>query len=470
MTQTKSIRSMMAFSSKARSRAYAIAALAIAAAASGCQKDSLLQVTDPDILNPGDYSTPNGATPLRVGVIANFTSAFDGGTDSFITMSGNLADELLASDTFDGRLTINARKSVENNSEMEGVYRAMQRARTAASRAAGVLATTAPEPKFNRGELYMLLGYTELFLAEGWCSGVPFSSEDGTTITYGQPLTTDQMMNLAIAHFDTALSLADTSKRVLYGSKIGKGRSLLNLGKFAEASTAVTNGGAIPLNFVLNTSHSSNSNSNGAWSASTSGASRYRLVSNEGKNGLPFLSLTATQEPRIDWATSTRVGFSSQFTAQPNQSKFGQYIDGAVATGAEAKLIELEAQLQANTQAARDAVFAALNTLRTGGAAIGGAKTTTLIVVPAMTSTAPTTNDAAIDLLYKERAYWMWLTGHRLGDMRRLVRIYKRDAEAVFPTGTLTSPLEGTYGTSTAVTIPFSERNNPNFQGCLDAK
>lgn len=445
-----------------------IAALMAIAAALGCQKDSLVQVTDPDILNPGDYSTPAGATPLRIGVLADFATAFDGNTDSFVTMSGNLADELLASDTFDGRLTINARRSVENNSEMEAVYRVMQRTRTGAARAAGILATTAPKPTFNRGEMYMVLAYTELFFGEGWCSGVPFSSEDGTTTTFGQPLTTDQMFQQAVAHFDTALSLADTSKRVLYGSKIGKARALIDLGKFTDASAAT--GGSVPLNFVLTTSHSSNSTSNGAWSGSTSGASRYRLVSNEGKNGLPFLGQTPAQDARINWSSSTRVGFSSQFTAQPNQSKFGQYIDGAVATGAEARIIELEAQLQANTQAARDAVFAGLNTLRTGGAAIGGATGATLITVPAMSGSAPTTQDAAIDLLYKERAYWLWLTGHRLGDLRRLVRVYKRDTEAVFPTGTLTSPLEGTYGVSTSVAIPFAERNNPNFKGCLDGK
>jgi len=462
MLNTHSIRRMMS-----ASRACGIAALALAAAAAGCKKDSLLQVTDPDILNPGDYATTAGANPLRVGVIANFTSAFDGGTDSFVTMTGNLADELLASDTFDGRLTINARKSVENNSEMESVYRAMQRARTAASRAARTLAETAPTPAANRGELYMLLGYTELFFAEGWCPGVPFSSEDGTATTYGKPLTTDEMLNLALAHFDTALSLAETNARVLNGSKIGKGRTLMNLEKFSEAAAAMS---GIPLNFVLTTSHSSNSNSNGAWSASTSGASRYRLVSGEGRNGLTFLGQTPAQDPRIEWSTSTRVGFSSQFTAQPNQAKYAQYTDGVVATGAEARLIELESQLQANSQASRDAVYAALNTLRTAGAAIGGAKGVTLVTVPAMTTGAPTTQNAAIDLLYNERARWLWLTGHRLGDLRRLVRVYKRDSETVFPTGTLPLPLEGTYGASTAVTIPFSERNNPNFQGCLEGK
>ena len=467
MANTHDIRRMMSLFAKSRTRVYAITALAIAAAAAGCNKDALLDVTDPDVLSPSDYTTPGGATPLRIGVIANFTSAFDGGTDSFVTITGNLADELLASDTFDGRLTINARKSVEINTEMEAVYRAMQRARTAAARAAATLATTAPTPLFNRGELYMLLAYSELMLGEGWCSGVPFSSEDGTTISFGQPLTTEQMFQQAVAHFDTALSLAETNARVLNGSKIGKGRTLMNLGKFAEAAAAVA---GIPTNFILTTSHSTNSNNNGPWSASTSGASRYRLMTNEGKNGLPFLGQTAAQDARINWTTSTRSGFSSQFSAQPNQSKFAQFTDGVISTGAEARLIDLESQLQAGTQAARDAVFAGLNSLRTGGAAIGGATGTTLITVAAISGSAPTTQDAAIDLLYKERAYWMWLTGHRLGDLRRLVRIYKRDSEAVFPTGTLTSPLDGTYGASTTITVPFSERNNPNFKGCLEGK
>ncbi|HEY7394309.1 MAG TPA: hypothetical protein VH559_05675 [Gemmatimonadaceae bacterium] len=144
----------------------------------------------------------------------------------------------------------------------------------------------------------------------------------------------------------------------------------------------------------------------------------------------------------------------------PNSLKFGQYTDGIVADGIEAALIRLEARLQGNTQADRDAVYAGLNALRASGPP----------VVPAMTTGAPATQDAAIDLFFKERAYWLWLTGHRLGDLRRLVRNYGHGVESVFPTGTLTSPLIGTYGTSTSVTVPFSERNNPNFKGCLEGK
>ena len=454
MTLNQGIRGVIGLARGARMRASIAAGIVLVAGPLlSCQRETLLDVTNPDILSVGDYNTPAGAVPLRIGVIANFTQAFDGSTDAFTTITGNLADELLASDTFDDRLTINARKSLEININMEAVYRAMHRARSGAARAAIIIAKTAPTPTFNRGELYMLRGFTEDFFAEGWCSGVPFSSEDGTTTTYGQPLTTEQILTAAVATFDTALSLADTSKRVRFGSEIGRGRALLNLSRFADAAAAVAD---VPQNFVLTTSHSVQSTSNGMWSAATSGASRYRLVSNEGGNGLPFLSQPTSAEPRIQWATSTRVGFSSQFTNQPNELKFGQFSDGIVGNGIEAALIKLEARLQGGAQSDRQAVYDGLNALRASGPP----------VVAQMTSGAPTTQAAAIDLLYKERAYWMWLTGHRLGDLRRLVRIYKRDPETVFPTGTLTSPLVGSYGTSTNITIPFSERNNPNYKGC----
>lgn len=452
----------MSLSSKGRSRAYSIAALALTAvSAVGCNKDKLLQVSDPDVLNVADYQTPAGADPLRFGVIRNFATAFDGSTDSFVTMTGNMADELLASDTFDGRLTINARRSVEVNNEMEAVYVAMQKARSGAARAISIIKTTKPNPGFNIGQLYMYLGYTELFFAEGWCPGVPYSSVDDATTTYGKPQTTVEQLTLAKAHFDSALALADTFQQVKYGAAIGKARTQLSLKDYAGAAATITTAN-VPLSFQLLSNHSSASTSNGVWSASTSGASRYRLTSNEGINGLPFLQGTpGANDPRIQWTTSTRVGFSSQFTAQPNETKFTQFQDGILASGIEGRLMVIENELQGANPAAWTQVFNDLNTLR--ASALNGVK-----AVPAMTvDSLPTSQPQAVNLFFRERAYWLWLTGHRLGDMRRLVRDYGRDAETVFPTGALTLPLAGTYGTSTSVTIPKSERNNPNFQGCL---
>jgi hypothetical protein len=140
--------------------------------------------------------------------------------------------------------------------------------------------------------------------------------------------------------------------------------------------------------------------------------------------------------------------------------KFGRTSNGIVGDGTEAQLIILENTLQAGTQTARDAVFAGLNQLRA----------TNSPAIPAIAGSSPTTQDAAVTQLFTERAYWEWLTGHRLGDLRRLVRQYGRGSETVFPTGTLSGPLAGTFGTSVNIVIPQSERNNPNYTGCIDLK
>jgi hypothetical protein len=452
MKLNQRIRSSMSFSATARSRAYIAAGFALTLGGlSACKDNSLLQVTDPDILNVADYNTPAGADPLRLGVVANFQNAFDGG-EAFTIVTGNLADEMLASDTFNERMGVNARKSDPVEANASGTYNNLQRARSSANSAIKILTTTAPSPTFLRGELYMVRGYSEMFLGELFCSGVPFSSEDGVTQTFGKPLTTDQIMASAAASFDSAIALADTSKRVRYGAQIGKGRALLNLGKFSDAAAAVA---GVPQSFVLWSYHSTGAGGGGMWSSTTNGATRYTLTTSEGTNGLPFLA--GHSDPRLPWVQSTRTAFNSLFINLPNQTKYGRYDNTVIDNGIDAQLTILENTLQANTQAARDAVYAGLNALRASGPP----------VVPQMTTGAPQTQDAAINLLYSERAYWEWLNGHRLGDLRRLVRIYKRDPETVFPTGALTLPLVGTYGTGTNVQIPYTEKNNPNFQGCL---
>ena len=47
----------------------------------------------------------------------------------------------------------------------------------------------------------------------------------------------------------------------------------------------------------------------------------------------------------------------------------------------------------------------------------------------------PGTDDARVDLLFRERAFWMYFTSHRIGDLRRLVRQYGRAQETVWPSG-----------------------------------
>ena len=71
------------------------------------------------------------------------------------------------------------------------------------------------------------------------------------------------------------------------------------------------------------------------------------------------------------------------------------------------------------------------------------------------------------DLLFAERAFWLYATGHRLSDMRRLLRApYSRAEDTVFPTGDYHKG--GSYGSDVNLPIPIEEENNPTSVGCLD--
>jgi len=418
---------------------------------------STLEIVDPDVLNVADYETAAGAGPLRLGVIQDFQNVYSGNAslENVIVVSGNVSDEMYSTDTFDDRLFPNQRAMNENLPALDGFYRNMHRARAGASRAIGVLRKVAPTPVQNIGELYAIRGYTENFFAELYCSGVPFSDETATGTEFGSPQTTAQIYARALASMDSALASAGTDTRVQNMARVGRARVLLNLGRFSDAAAAVA---TVPTAFSWQAAHSTSSGrqENGMWNALSVANSRYAIVNNEGTNGLVWLRTPA--DPRIPWTPSTRTGFNGSSRNLPTQLKYDRTTSAVISSGLEARLIELEARLQGGTQADRDAVFAGLNQLRTANTP----------AIAALAGPAPTTQAAAVSQFFEERAMWLYLTGHRLGDLRRLIRQYGRTANAVFPTGNLPSPLAGTYGNDVNLPIPFDERNNPKFNGCLD--
>src|SRR5260370_34945241 len=68
--------------------------------------------------------------------------------------------------------------------------------------------------------------------------------------------------------------------------------------------------------------------------------------------------------------------------------------------------------------------------------------------------------------MFYERGFWMFSTGHRLGDLRRLIRQYGRAPDAVFPTGTYFKG--GPFGPAVNMPIPLDEQNNPHFVHCMN--
>jgi hypothetical protein len=80
--------------------------------------------------------------------------------------------------------------------------------------------------------------------------------------------------------------------------------------------------------------------------------------------------------------------------------------------------------------------------------------------------TDPGNMDGRVDMLFRERGFWLYLTGHRLGDLRRLARPvaqggYGRPVGQVFPAGL--HHLGNQYGQAVNFPVPFDEENNTNY-------
>ena len=85
--------------------------------------------------------------------------------------------------------------------------------------------------------------------------------------------------------------------------------------------------------------------------------------------------------------------------------------------------------------------------------------------------TDPGNATARVDQLFREKAFWQFGRGHRLGDLRRLIRDYGRaaDGSTTFPVGQHFKG--GNFGVDLNLPVTTSEQiGNPNFTQCIDRK
>ncbi|MEX2155336.1 MAG: hypothetical protein WD773_00680 [Gemmatimonadales bacterium] len=424
-----------------------------------CSTEEILNVEDPDIINPGSVNSPAGARALFAGAIGEFSFAIvgdNGGTEGQILVSGSFTDELINSETFPTRLEYELRAISLGNGTLAGVFRNLHRARVLLEASVPALQQYSPTPTYRIGESFALAGLAYVFAGENYCSGVPFSNAF-PAIAYGTPLTTSEIFTRSIERFDSAMVLltAADSETVarLNLARVGKGRALLNRGGPGDVAAAAAAVAAVPLTFVYNTTHTitSGRQQNGAH-VFTWGTERFSVAEIEGTNGLNF---RLAGDPRVQSVRTpaTNVGFDN-FTPQWNPLKYPTPTTSLpIASGVEAKLIIAE-NLLANTPGT--AWLDTLNSLRATA------------ITPALAPLAdPGSAATRQDLVMRERAFWLYLTGHRLGDLRRLMRQYGRAEDAVFPTGGHPHG-KGTYGDDVNLPVPSGERNNPNFTGCID--
>jgi hypothetical protein len=431
-----------------------------------CNSDKFLTVTDPDVARPEALTGVAAIPTLRAGTIGDFGVAYNGSNADVeqVHMSALIADEFINTETFPTRIEIDQRAMSLTNTSLNTTFYDLQRARASAERAIAAYKEFAKTAADSAGypEVLALASLSYSLFAENYCGAVPASAQlaDGS-LAFGPALTTTQLLDSAVSKANQALAVTGAPLTATFKqlAQVAKGRALLNKGDYAGAAAAVA---GVLTTFQYNYVHSETSGrqNNGTWLL-TQSVGRFGVANVEAGVGLPFQSegniKAAAFDPRVADSLARRAtgtptkGFDGT-TDQWVQAKYPVRSSSiTIADGVEARLIEAEAALKTG-----DAVGALgiLNTLR--GAGLRGYAAGSL---PALSLQA--TPDAQLDQLMKERAYWLFLSSHRLGDLRRLVSQYGRAVNTVFPNGPYFKG--GTYGSDVNAPVPFSEQNNPNY-------
>lgn len=459
-----------------------------------CNTDEIVAVTDPEELRPEDLTGLAAVPALVNGAIRQFGGGYSGfGGDAFLSMSAVITDEFYYGDTFTTRQAADRRTMLAPvlGNISDGAFGSLHQARFNARRAFALVdefstSLTAAADAVTQAQLRAIEGYTYVTLSEGWCGAVPFSQMpetgpiDPTAIEEGPPIGTVAMNDSAVVRFDQALAKNPANRL----AQVGKARALLNLGRYADAAAAVA---TVPTTFVFFLEHSPNTGAQNNPMASLMLNGRYGVANLEGADtptgtsrpdaptsgfaappttaaGAEGIAFRGLQDPRVPYQGRPSSGngcFTASVRCWLNNNYPDLEADVPLASGIEARLVEAEAAFQAGDFVT---MMARINGLRADAAAHIARLyprqkqvfSTTLAPL-----VDPLTTAGRRDMIFQERALWMFNTGHRQGDLRRLVRVYGLPASSVWPTGPHFR--SATYGTDVSYPVPFTEENNTQF-------
>jgi hypothetical protein len=450
-------------------RTASLSALAAGILAAGaCSPTDVLDVTDPDIINPSDVQSPAGANAVRLGALARLATATSG-SGEFFMLSGLFADEFINGDSFIARQEIDQRIITVQNNFLTDANRALHRARLSGQQAVELLDQYSPSaPGWQKAEMHFVQAYVINTMAEHYCNGLIFSSVIEGREEFGSPISTQQAFEDALDQVNLGLAAVTgataNDNRVRNALKVLQGRILLNLNRYTEAAAAVA---GVPNDFEYLVRHSLSTTSNYNWLRNNN-ERRYNVADNEGTNGINFVS---AEDPRLPICIGGTPECAAIGVTNPLRDDLfappvvamlwpARESEMAILKGYEARMIEAEAVLNTNPAVA----IAAMNDARAAFNATLDAG-----VTPLPDLVDPGTPEARVDMLFRERAFWNFGMGARVGDLRRLIRQYGRSQADVFPVGAWQPGAKaGNYGTDVNFPVPQAEQNNPNASGCTD--
>lgn len=461
-----------------RRLAAAALVLGVAGSTTACDIEGLLDVADRDVVQEGPFQEPAAIGLAIAGARNNFQNSYSGG-DAFVSVSALLADEFYSSGTFTTRTATDRRNQFigASGNTSDGAYNGLQFARRALNDVTARVEAHedfGPEDELFQ-ELKALEGFSLVALAEGYCSAIPLSRLVDGEFQFGEPLTGRAVLDTAIARFDASLASGDNSL-----AAVGKGRALIDQGEFAAAAAAVA---GVDMTFVYHIAHSESGGQNPVFGLQGNG--RYSLsgltaggVTSEagtGVSALAFVSegaefsisdneaLVAAGDARSPWFGPVE-GFDENIEQFITLLYDDVGDDIPLASGVEAWLIRAEAELNDG-----DADFGTtlLNELRQNVETLMPILHERVVLPENELADLPiaTTFAEGAAQLFHERGFWLLLTGHRLGDLRRQIYLdaYAADShDDVYPTGEYHKG--GEYGDDVVFPLHFDETNNPHFE------
>src|ERR1700733_12263623 len=153
----------------------------VAGGLAACDASQPWKVKDPDGAPPNTATGPASLPFLQIGTLADFAVAVVGAADQannahegIVNFGGIFTDEFLDEDTFPTRNLMNSRDATAQNASIAGVFQNLGAAHNDALRALAQFnlygASTTGQAEMNSVD-----GYVYIYVAEHFCSGVPFS-------------------------------------------------------------------------------------------------------------------------------------------------------------------------------------------------------------------------------------------------------------------------------------------------------
>jgi hypothetical protein len=432
-----------------RSRLMLPVAILAAGSTAACENlNRLLEVENPGVI--GEIALQDTAMiPAMVNsVVGEFQLVYD----NLVIAGAVLGDEAVNGHNFDQWKQIDLRNVDRMNSQLgTEIYNPLQRARGAgdayAERIRELLGAGA-DSHFGYARVLAYAGYSYVMLGEFFCE---------SPVNPTQPaLTSRQIMEKAIEHFEGSIQVATAARAagtpaaradsIINMARVGAARAHLWLGNKAQA---VQFASQVPANFQMWVAYGTVTALPNNWLQQWTAAGTNMYMGIDG-------SFRGLNDPRVRHAATAVKGHNgvtdlfrifqginhSEYSATSNVG-FGLGTNIRFSSGLEAQYIVAEAQ------GLNAANLAFINARR----AVGGMAALDLA----------TTNEAQFQAaLRDQRRRDFFLSGHRLGDLRRYITQYNLD---LFPKGTHPNADWGPYGTSTCFVPHNNERvGNPAYR------